>query len=166
VRRPCGFQEVGATRFPESWHMRVVNVISPTHRPPLPHRVVDAECQSTAGRIMSIKNLKDSIGYRTRNPLACSAVPQTTAPPRDPISRIFPTKKQKWRSAKYLSQEKGFYMWRSLKSTEKNGIHSIVTHNRFFSTWGPLNHWRPGDGVRRGVICAAECGVMKLFLCY
>ena len=34
---------------------------------------------------MSIKNSNDTIGNRTRELLACSAVPQPTAPPRVPI---------------------------------------------------------------------------------
>jgi len=33
---------------------------------------------------MSMKNSNDTIGYRTRNLPACSAVPQPTAPPRGP----------------------------------------------------------------------------------
>jgi hypothetical protein len=36
-----------------------------------------------AGRIMSMKNFNDIIGNRTRDLLACSTVPQPTAPPRD-----------------------------------------------------------------------------------
>ena len=39
---------------------------------------------SAAGRIMSIKNSSDTIGNRTRDLSACSAVPQPTAPPRAP----------------------------------------------------------------------------------
>ena len=39
---------------------------------------------NAAGRIMSMKNSNDTIGYRTRNLPACSAVPQPTAPPRGP----------------------------------------------------------------------------------
>jgi len=33
---------------------------------------------------MSMKNSNDTIGNRTRDPPACSAVPQPTAPPRAP----------------------------------------------------------------------------------
>jgi len=34
---------------------------------------------------MSMKNSNDTIGIRTRDLLACSAVPQPTAPPRAPV---------------------------------------------------------------------------------
>jgi hypothetical protein len=37
---------------------------------------------------MSTKNSSDTIGNRTRNLLACSAVPQPTAPPRTPLNTI------------------------------------------------------------------------------
>jgi hypothetical protein len=37
---------------------------------------------SAAGRIMSMKNSSDNIGIRTRDLPTCSAVPQSTAPPR------------------------------------------------------------------------------------
>ena len=65
-------------------------VVSPTHRPPLPHRkyswysfLLEAEQgHSAAGKIMSWKILNDTIGNRTRDLAACSAVPQPTAPPR------------------------------------------------------------------------------------
>ena len=36
--------------------------------------------RSAAGRVMSMKNSNDTIGNRTRNLLACSEVPQPTAP--------------------------------------------------------------------------------------
>ena len=39
---------------------------------------------SAVGRIMPMKNFSDNIGNRTRDLLACSAVSQPTAPPRDP----------------------------------------------------------------------------------
>ena len=39
---------------------------------------------SAAGRIMSMKNSSDTIGNRTRNLLAYSAVPQPTVPPNAP----------------------------------------------------------------------------------
>jgi hypothetical protein len=39
---------------------------------------------SVAGRIKSIKSFKDPIGNRTRDLLACSAVPQPTALPDIP----------------------------------------------------------------------------------
>jgi hypothetical protein len=43
---------------------------------------------SAAGRIMSMKNSNDTIGNRTRDLPACSAVPQPTAPPRAPVGYI------------------------------------------------------------------------------
>ena len=43
---------------------------------------------SAAGRIMSLKNSIDTIGNRTRELSTCSAVPQSTAPPRAPLSYI------------------------------------------------------------------------------
>ena len=79
---------------------------------------------------MSMKNPNDSIGNRTRNSPACSAVPRTIALPRDPISRIFPTQKQKWRPVKYLNQEKGFYRWRSLKITVLEEQDPFQSHPR------------------------------------
>jgi hypothetical protein len=39
---------------------------------------------SAAGRIMSMKNFNDTIGNRTHDLPACSAIPQPTAPPRAP----------------------------------------------------------------------------------
>jgi len=67
-------------------------VVSPTRRPPLPpgnisgthlcYRLSRPQSHSTAGRIMSMKNSNDTIGNRTRDLPACSAVPQPSAPPR------------------------------------------------------------------------------------
>jgi hypothetical protein len=66
-------------------------VVSPTHRPSLPQGNIPSThfCQnlsrsqghSAAGRIMSMRNSRDTIGNRTRDLPACSAVPQQTAPP-------------------------------------------------------------------------------------
>jgi hypothetical protein len=39
-----------------------------------------------------MKNSSDNIGNRTRNLLACSAVPQPTAPPRAPIENYTTSK--------------------------------------------------------------------------
>jgi hypothetical protein len=47
---------------------------------------------SAAGRIMSMKHANDTIGNRTRDLPACSAVPQPTAPARTPT---WHTKQQK-----------------------------------------------------------------------
>jgi hypothetical protein len=61
-------------------------IISPTHRPPLPPGIISgthfcyclsqAQGNIAAGRIMSMKNSNDTIGNRTRDPPACSTVPQ------------------------------------------------------------------------------------------
>jgi hypothetical protein len=45
---------------------------------------------SAAGRIMSMKNSNNTIGNRTRDFPACSAVPQPTAPPRAPRVYVEP----------------------------------------------------------------------------
>jgi hypothetical protein len=39
---------------------------------------------SAAGRIISMKNFRGTIGNRTRDLQGCSAMPQPTAPPRGP----------------------------------------------------------------------------------
>ena len=44
---------------------------------------------SAAGRIMSMKNSSDTIGNRTRDLPACSAVPHPTALPRTPYIKLF-----------------------------------------------------------------------------
>jgi len=43
---------------------------------------------SAAGRIMSMKNSNDTIGNRTRDFLACSAIPQPTAPSCSPSKYV------------------------------------------------------------------------------
>jgi hypothetical protein len=45
------------------------------------YRLNQPQGQSAARRIMSMKNSNDTIGYRTRDLPACSAVHQPTAPP-------------------------------------------------------------------------------------
>ena len=47
-------------------------------------RLSQPQGHSAAGRIMSMKNFNDTLGNRTRDFRACSAVPQPTAPPRTP----------------------------------------------------------------------------------
>jgi hypothetical protein len=42
---------------------------------------------------MSMKNCNDTIGNRTRDLPACSAVPQPTAPPRTPFTESYETEK-------------------------------------------------------------------------
>jgi hypothetical protein len=46
----------------------------------------DREGHSTVGRIKSMKNSNDSIGYRTFDLPACSVSPHPTLPPRVPIA--------------------------------------------------------------------------------
>jgi hypothetical protein len=63
-------------------------VVSPNHRPTLPpenipgtyfyQRLDQSLNHSSAGRIMSMNNSNDTIGNRTRDITACSAVPQPT----------------------------------------------------------------------------------------
>jgi len=43
---------------------------------------------SAAGRIMTLKNSNDTIGNRTRELPACSAVPQSTAPTPTPLELV------------------------------------------------------------------------------
>ena len=88
--RSWGFQEVEAPRFQDNRHMKVVRLsalrtgrfyppgnIPGTHFCQRPSR---PQGHSAAWRITSMKNSNDTIGNRTRDLLACSAVPQTTAP--------------------------------------------------------------------------------------
>jgi hypothetical protein len=73
-------------------------VVSPMHRPPLPPRKYSwylflLEAGSTPGpwcgeRIKSMRNSNDTIGNRTRDLLACSAVPQQTEPSRVTITNL------------------------------------------------------------------------------
>jgi hypothetical protein len=72
-------------------------VVSPTHRPPLPPRKYSwysflLEAESTPEPQCSRKDYvdessSDTIGNRTRNLPACSAVPQPTVPRRIPWLR-------------------------------------------------------------------------------
>ena len=48
------------------------------------YRLSQPQGHNAAGRIMLMENSNDNIGNRTRNLHACSAVPQSTAPPRAP----------------------------------------------------------------------------------
>jgi hypothetical protein len=85
-----GFQEVEDPRFEDSRLMIVVRLSTlPTDRlyPPgdIPgthfcSTLSRSQGNSAAGRIMSMKNSNDTIGNRTRDLPACSAVPQPTAP--------------------------------------------------------------------------------------
>jgi hypothetical protein len=89
-----GFQEVEAPRISR----QPAHESDCTHRGHLPpwdipsthfcYRLSQPQGHSAAGRIMSMKNSNDTIGNRTRDLPACSAVPQPTALPRAPISCI------------------------------------------------------------------------------
>ena len=48
-------------------------------------RLSQPQGHSAASRIVSMKNSSDTIGNRNRDLPACSVVPQSTAPPRDPV---------------------------------------------------------------------------------
>ena len=77
-------------------------VVSPTHRPPLTlgntpgthlyKRLSRRQGYNAAGRVMSIKNSSDTIGKRTRDLLACSTMPQPSAPYRVPKSNVIYSK--------------------------------------------------------------------------
>ena len=87
-------------RVPGGWGFQISRqsahevgkVVSPTHRSPLPlgnipgdqfcWRLSWRQGRSAARSIMSMKNSNDTIGNRTRDLPACSAVPQPTEPPR------------------------------------------------------------------------------------
>ena len=85
-------QEVEDPRFQDSRHMKVVGLsalrigrLYPPGNIPGTHfclRLSQPQGHSAAGRIMSMKNSSYTIGNRTRDLPACSAVPQPTAPPR------------------------------------------------------------------------------------
>jgi hypothetical protein len=90
---PEGSRKLWLSDFNHSEHDggKVVNHM---HRPPLPTRNIHAihfceslsqpQGHSAAGRIMSMKKSKNTIGNQTRDLPACIAVPQPTAPPRAP----------------------------------------------------------------------------------
>ena len=94
-----------ALRVPGCWSSQISGqsahesrkVVSRRHRPPLPHRkyvwysfLLEAESNPRAivrpEGLCQWKNSSDTIGKRTRELPACSAVPQPTAPPRAPHS--------------------------------------------------------------------------------
>jgi hypothetical protein len=84
-------QEVEAPRFLDKWQMKVVRLSAlrtgrfyPTGNIPGTHfwyRLSRAQGHSSTGRIISKQNSNDTIGNRTRDLAACSAVPQPTSPP-------------------------------------------------------------------------------------
>jgi hypothetical protein len=77
-------QEVDALRIFRQSALERGNVVSPKHRPPssqgnIPDNLFSMlsrpQGHSAAGRIKSMKNLKNVNGNRTRGPPVCSAVP-------------------------------------------------------------------------------------------
>jgi len=60
---------------------------------------------------MSMKNSDDNIGNRTRDLLACSAMPQRTAPPRTPFIYIYTYIK---RFTTIVSSQKQLLLWAAL----------------------------------------------------
>jgi hypothetical protein len=91
--RPLGLQKVQAPRFVDNRDMKVVGLsalrtgrLYPPGNIPGTHfcqRLSQPQGNSAIERIMSMKNSSDTIGIRTRDLQACSAVPQPTAPPRN-----------------------------------------------------------------------------------
>jgi hypothetical protein len=87
LSRPQGHSAAGRIMSMEN----LSKVVSPTRRPPLPpgnipgthfcYGLSRPQGHSAAGRIMSMKNFNKTIGIQTRDLPACSAVPQSTAPP-------------------------------------------------------------------------------------
>jgi hypothetical protein len=107
LERPLGFQEVEAPEFIDNRHMKVVRSSALRTGRLYPQerflvlisvkRLSRPQGHNTTGRIKPLKNSSDSIGNRTRNLPACSAVPQPTAPPRTlpPVRTVHQIKTQK-----------------------------------------------------------------------
>jgi hypothetical protein len=84
--------------FLDSRRMKVVSLsdlrtscLNPVRRIPGTHfcyKRSRTQGHSAAGRIKSMKNYNDTIGNRTRELPACSALPQPTAPPRTPFLEL------------------------------------------------------------------------------
>jgi hypothetical protein len=84
--RPWGFQEFEAPRFQDNRHKKVPAAFTSRNYSWYSFLLEASQPKghSAAGRIISIKNSNDTIGNRTRDLPACSAVPQPTEPPRAP----------------------------------------------------------------------------------
>jgi hypothetical protein len=87
--RPLGLHEVEAPRFLDNQHMKMVRLsalltgrLYPPKKDCWYSFLLEADSTET---IMSMKNSSDTIGNRTHDVPACSAVPQPTAPPLAPI---------------------------------------------------------------------------------
>ena len=88
---PRVFQEVAVPRYQDNRHMNVLRLSAlSTGRLYLPGNIPDThfcyvlsqpQGHSATGRIMLKKNSNETIGNRTRDLPACSAVSQPTAPP-------------------------------------------------------------------------------------
>jgi hypothetical protein len=94
--RPLGFQEVEAPRFLDNRYLKVGRLSAVRTGRLYPPRKYSwysflLEAESTPRAIVRPKGLcqwkisNDTIGNRTRDLPACSAVPQPTAPPRAPF---------------------------------------------------------------------------------
>ena len=92
-------QDVEAPRFKDNRHKKVIIFLRITHRPALTPEIIPGTqfCYSLsrpqshreAGSITSMKNSIDTIGDRTRDLPAYSAVSQLTAPSRAPCPQQF-----------------------------------------------------------------------------
>jgi hypothetical protein len=91
--RPRRLQEIDAPRFHDNRHIKVERLsalrtgrLHPPGNIPGTHfcyRLSQPLGHSAPGRIMSMKNSSETIGNRTRDLPACSAVPQPVTQPRD-----------------------------------------------------------------------------------
>lgn len=92
LHRTRGFQEAETPRVFRQQTHEDDNVVSATHRSPLPlgkvhrthlcYRLSQTQDHRIAERIKTMKRVKGLIGYRTRILPDCSAVPHRTALPR------------------------------------------------------------------------------------